>query len=106
VLAGERRKCLVLLLIDHGMLLDPADLVFLGLDPEESAAVLQHLERLTVYHLAEAVGNGRDPVVDIHLPGRNPYRIVLFMVKVAASGGKPQCRKGKPQRSACRDTAG
>jgi hypothetical protein len=106
VLAGQGFKGLVLLLVDHSVLLDPADLVFLGSYPQKAAAVLKHLELLAVDHLAYAVGNGRDAVVDIHLPGGNPDGIVLFLVKMVASGGKAQSRKGKPQQSGCRNAAG
>ena len=53
--------------VDHGAVFNPADLVFLRLDPEKTPAVLQHLERLPVDHLAYAIGDGRDAVMQVGL---------------------------------------
>ena len=49
--------------VDDGALFNPSDLVLLGFDLEEAAAMLEHFEGLAVHHLGHAIGNGGDTVV-------------------------------------------
>ena len=41
--------------VDNSALFNPADLVFLGLDAEKTAAVLEHFKRLPVPHLGHPI---------------------------------------------------
>ena len=50
----QLRKGLVGLLVDHRTLFDPADLILLRLDLQESLAAFEHLQRLPVHHLGHA----------------------------------------------------
>ena len=54
-LCGKLHKPVVGLLVDHGALFNPADLVLFGLDLEKAPCVFQNLQRLPVHHLANAV---------------------------------------------------
>jgi len=92
---GELDERIVCLRIDDRAVLDPAGLVLFGLHFEEAPPVLQNLERLAVHHLGYAIGDGRDPVVKIHLAGGNVHHLLLLRVKAVAAAD--QCRQAQSQ---------
>jgi hypothetical protein len=99
VLNAELLEGLKGFFVDHGPLLDPADLVLLGLHVEEAAVALDHLERLAVDHLGHPIGDGGDAVVQVHLARAEVDLVVMLVAEAAAAGGKSNkayqqhCRK-------------
>jgi hypothetical protein len=96
VLSGELGEGVVGVGGEDGVLFDPADLVFLGFDAEEAAAVLEDFKLLAVDHLADAVGDGGDAVVEVHLPGGYvDGLVVLGMEALAAGSEQEQAEQGE-----------
>ena len=85
------------LAVDHGPLFNPAGLVLLGRDFQETASVFQHLERLAVDHLGHTIGDGGHAVVQVHLPHGNVDGFVMHMAKARAPGGKRKEREQEQQ---------
>ena len=52
---AELNKSIVGLLVDHGVLFNPAHFVLIGLDSQKALAVLQHLERLPIDYFAHPI---------------------------------------------------
>jgi hypothetical protein len=85
--------------VDHRMLFNPADLVFLRSNFQESPSVLEHFELLAIHHLGHAIRNRGDAIVQIHLPRGNINRLVHFLVQTVASRGEGKRAQQKPARS-------
>ena len=102
VLVGKLRKCVVELAVDHRVFFDPPDLVLLRLYLEEAAAVFQHLERLPVGHLADAIRNRRHPIMQIHLPRRHVDRVMLLVMKLFAAAYHDDGKEGEPAKDRSR----
>ena len=66
------------------MLFNPADLVFLCLDFQKAASVLQHVKPLAVHHFGHAIGHCGHPVMQIHLPRGDIHRLMQLRVKARA----------------------
>jgi len=95
VLRGEILKGLVLRRVDDGALFDPADLVLLGLHPQKAATVLEHFKGLPIDDFADAIGDGRDPIVEIHLSRRNVHHLVVRVIESFAAADKNEEGDGK-----------
>ncbi|MGA3333838.1 MAG: hypothetical protein ABSC62_06700 [Terracidiphilus sp.] len=65
--------------VDHRSVFNPADLVLTRLDSKKAPAMLQDFERLPVYHLAHAVGNRGDAIVQVRFANGNVNRFMLFV---------------------------
>ena len=95
------------LLVNDGALFNPADLVLLGLDPEEAAAVFEDFERLAVDDLGDAVADGGDAVMQVHLPGRDVDGVVMLAAEAVAGGERKEepdeeQRCGRSVEASCR----
>lgn len=86
VLGGKLGEPGVGFAVDDQALLDPADLVFIGFDLEEAAAVLDDLKGLAVDHLGDASGDGGYAVAQVGLASGDVDRIHLLMAKAGAAG--------------------
>ena len=86
VLCCEILESLVLGCVDNGALLDPADLVLVGLHPQTAATVLEHLKGLPIDDFADAIRDGRDTIVEIHLSRGNVHHFMVSVIKPFAAG--------------------
>jgi hypothetical protein len=97
VLRGKLRKSVVRLGVDHSMFLDPANLVFLSLDLEEAAAMLQDFKLLPIDHLGHAIGYSGHTIMEVHLARGDVDRLMQFLVKTAASGKQAEKKQEQHQ---------
>jgi hypothetical protein len=74
--------------VDDGALFNPSDLVLLGFDLEEAAAMLEHFEGLAVHHLGHAIGDGGYTVMDEDLARGDVNRLRLLTVEMLACRAK------------------
>ena len=81
--------------VDDGAVFNPADLVFLGSDLEEAAAVFEYIERLAVCDLGYAIGDGGYPVVEVHLAGGDIDRLVQLTVESRAPADEREKTQGQ-----------
>ena len=88
MVCSQVRESVIGFRVNDGALFDPANLVFVGLDPQEPASVFQHLKRLPVDDLSHTVGYGRNAVVKIHLSGGNVDSLMPLMVQPVAPCGE------------------
>jgi len=94
VLLGQLLERVVGLGVDHRALFNPADFVLLGLDLEETAAVLEHLQRLAVDHGGHAIGDGGYPIMQIHLADGDVDGLMLHAAQpVAATRQRKKAQK-------------
>jgi len=88
VIVGELDKALIGLALDDGVGLDPSDFILLRPDLEEALAALEDLERLAIDDLRDAVRDGGDTVVKVHLAGGDVDGVKVLVVEAAATGGE------------------
>ncbi len=70
------------------MLFDPANFFLLSLHFVEAAVVFEHFELLAVSDQCYAFADRSDAIVEIDLPHRYIYVIVLFVTQALAGGGE------------------
>ena len=103
VLAVFRAQVLELpmqLVVDDGVLLDPADFLFVGADFVEALAALDHFQPLSVGHQGDTVRYSGHAVVKIDLARRHVDVIVLLVVEAGATGGHRENRQQAGRQSA------
>ena len=98
VQAGKLGKGIAGLGVNDGPVLNPADLVLLGLHLEEAPAVFENLELLAVDHLGHAIGDCRYPVAQVHLAHRDIHHLMLLVVKAVAARDQGQKAERNQQR--------
>ena len=99
VLRREILKRFVLVGVNDSSLFEPANFILFGLYPQKAASVLEHLERLTIHHLAHSVGNGCHSVMQIHLPGGDvDHFMLLFPQPVTSRCKEKHGRKHEKMR--------
>ncbi len=90
VRGGELNEGLAGVGVDDGALLNPADLVLLGFDLEKTAVALEDLERLAVDDFSDALRDGGDAVVEIHVARSDVDGVVFWLAETAATRDQPQ----------------
>jgi hypothetical protein len=85
MLIGHLLEVVVDFLIDNRVLLDPANLAFLGFDVEKAAAVLDDFEGLPVCDFGNDVRNRRNSIVEKGLPRRDVDHLFLWRMETVAA---------------------
>jgi len=98
VLVRELDKQVVGFGVDDGAVFNPADLVLLGPDLEEAAAVFQDIEGLAVGDLGHAIRDGGYSVLEVHLPGGDIDRLVQRRVEPCAAADEREKAHGQISR--------
>ena len=80
MLRSKMRKAVVSLGIDDGSLLDPADFVLFGLDPQKPASVFEDFEWLPIRNFADAVGYSCNAIFEVSLPSGDIDGLMPFVV--------------------------
>ena len=98
MLPGQILKLSIELVVDDGVIFQPANLAFWRAHFDEAFAAFDNFERLAVCHQRRAVGNCSHAVVKIDLTRGHVYEFVLFMMEARAASEKRR-RQQQPQRS-------
>jgi hypothetical protein len=94
VLLGELGESVVVLGVDDGALFDPANFVSSGLYAEKPAAMLENFEGFAVCDHTNAIGDGGNAVVKVHLPCGDIDSLVLLVAQAIATGEAEDERGG------------
>ncbi len=98
VLPGKALKLGVELVVDDGVIFEPAYFALGGTHLDEAFAVLDDFEGLAVGDEADAVGDSGDAVVQISLT-RGDVDILMQLMMEAGAAGQEDCKCEQPERT-------